>query len=221
MREPAREQRFGFDEFHVLTEAAGTGNRPTAANIRRRVRGPDRTDAEAGDQIFILMAGHGSQQPVDPEDHDPENFEPDGLDEIFLPADVTPAHDSSPIENSITDNQIRGWLTALRQKGTTIAIVVDACHSGGMVRGNDEEEKTREVPAAEVLSSVAAIEAAEKRRGQTAGSRSQDAADAGSFKTSAPTLPCSSWPSTPPRQPNRPLNENFRPVRPMPSPTAC
>jgi Caspase domain len=154
------EQRFGFDEFHVLTEDAGPGNRPTAANIAREF---DKLIelTEPGDQIFILMAGHGSQQPVDPNDHDPDNFEPDGLDEIFLPADVTPSNDASPVANSITDNQVRGWLAGLRAKGATIAIVVDACHSGGMVRGN-EEETTREVPADE-LSSSAAIEAAEQQ----------------------------------------------------------
>ena len=163
--------RFGFDEFHVLTEAAGPENRPTAAHIGREF---DRLVelAEPGDQIFILMAGHGSQQPVDPNDHDPENFEPDGLDEIFLPADVTPSTDAQPVANSITDNQIRAWLTAIRRKGATIFIVVDACHSGGMVRGADEET-TCEVPPTE-LSSDAAIKAAQQAAAEHAPQQDAD-----------------------------------------------
>ena len=60
---------------------------------------------------------------------------------------------------------------ALRAAGATIAIVIDACHSGGMVRGA-EDETTREVPAEE-LSSAAAIAAA-----RTAAARQASTQDA-------------------------------------------
>src|SRR5687767_5748053 len=58
--------------------------RPTHANIEREFARMAQV-SKKGDQLVILMAGHGSQQPADA---DPADEEPDGLDEIFLPADV-------------------------------------------------------------------------------------------------------------------------------------
>ncbi len=54
-------ERFGFDDFQVLTEEAGPDHRPTAGNIRRQFDSLiERT--QPGDQVFILLAGH--EQPA-------------------------------------------------------------------------------------------------------------------------------------------------------------
>ena len=63
--------------------------RPTRANIEREFRRlADR--AGPGDQVFVLLAGHGDCQPESDPPH-PLHPEPDGIAEVFLPADVRPA----------------------------------------------------------------------------------------------------------------------------------
>src|ERR1043165_4369203 len=79
-------ERFGFADKDIVTLSEGTeaSGRPTRANIKSHF---DRLARESGaaDQVMILLAGHGSQQP------DQEPFdEPDGLDETFLPCDAGP-----------------------------------------------------------------------------------------------------------------------------------
>ena len=79
--------RFSADGIVSLTEDENTPDRrPTRANIEREFRRLAE-QAREGDQVVVLLAGHGSQQP-ESDPPDPVNPEPDGLDEIFLPADV-------------------------------------------------------------------------------------------------------------------------------------
>ena len=84
------EKQFRFlpADIVTLTEEERTPNRrPTRANIERQFHQLAER-VRAGDQVVILLAGHGGRQPeqVPP---DPEFPEPDGIDEIFLPADVS------------------------------------------------------------------------------------------------------------------------------------
>src|SRR5262249_39031553 len=83
-------KHFGFAEGNIVTlseqqgKDRGEKHSPTRKNIEREYKAlADR--AGAGDHVMIFMAGHGSQQPEDPNAAEPE---PDGLDEIFLPRDV-------------------------------------------------------------------------------------------------------------------------------------
>jgi len=112
------EKQFRFlpTDIVTLTEVEGTPNRrPTRANIERefhqlaeRVR--------QGDQVVILLAGHGGRQPeqVPP---DPEFPEPDGIDEIFLPADVSSWRGfPERVSNAIIDNEIGAWLRAITDR---------------------------------------------------------------------------------------------------------
>src|SRR5262245_59571847 len=83
-------ERFGFPaaDIVILTEPGRPQRRPTRSNIQREFR---RLAAAArpGDQVVILLSGHGSQQP-ESDPPDPVHPEADGLDETFLPADVGP-----------------------------------------------------------------------------------------------------------------------------------
>ena len=122
--------------------------RPTRANIAAAF---DSLIAKSlpDSQFVIVLSGHGTQQPI-PEGQDPfdpQNSEPDGLDEVFLPADVS---EGSPvIRNGIVDNQISTWLEQMRAKGANVWIVFDCCHSGTMTRGTAEDgERTRNVEPA-------------------------------------------------------------------------
>jgi len=140
--------RFGFvpDHVRVLAEGEPDGDaaRPTLANIGREFRRLADA-ARSGDQVVILMAGHGSQQP----DQDPpgsDDREPDGLDEIFLPADVGAWSGAiGQVERAISDDQLRAWLNPIRENGASLWVILDSCHSGTMVRGADQEV-VRQIP---------------------------------------------------------------------------
>jgi hypothetical protein len=108
--------------------------KPTKSNI---VKAFDRLakDAQKGDWIVVFLAGHGSQQPSASASVDDEV---DGLDEIFLPSDVRPAADGSKVPNALTDDEIFAKVGAIRAKGADVWLVIDACHSGTMLRGGDE-----------------------------------------------------------------------------------
>ena len=86
--------RFGLPEQNVVTLSDAAGQEallPTHKNIEREwVSLAER--AEPGDQVLVLMAGHGTQAPVV---ETLGNAEADGLDELFLPRDTGPWDDFS------------------------------------------------------------------------------------------------------------------------------
>lgn len=157
-------KQFAFpkDNVTVLSEEEGKKDEkqyPTRAAIKREF---DRLAkvAQPGDQIVILMGGHGSQQP---ESEKSANPEPDGLDEIFLPRDVKEWSDEvSVVPNAIVDDEIGAWLKAIQAKNAFVWIIFDSCHSGTMIRGIKETE--RQISATTDLKvSKKAIEAAQER----------------------------------------------------------
>jgi len=96
--------------------------------------------AERGDFVYLQLSGHGMQQPaVDP------SSEPDGMDEVFLPADISQWTDpKAGVPSAFTDNEIGAALDAIREKGAFVWVVIDACHSGTATRavGMGEEDVT-------------------------------------------------------------------------------
>jgi hypothetical protein len=156
------------DNIRTLAEPMKSGpthGRPTRANIERELERLVKL-AGKGHQVTIVMAGHGSQQPAAPNDPD----EPDGLDEIFLPADVRGWNGKiGQVENAITDNEIRDWLTRIRNTGAFVWIVFDSCHSGTMTRGVPQTvERERQIPASELVP-MAELEQARVRAGPSRG----------------------------------------------------
>ena len=123
----------------LAEESLGGQKLPTRDNIKGEF---DRLAkvARTGDEVVILLSGHGSQQP---DDNPPE--EPDGLDETFLPRDVGKWSDNTKVvERAIIDDELGVWLNAIREKGASVWLIVDSCHSGTITRGNDVE-KLRQV----------------------------------------------------------------------------
>ena len=162
-------KHFGFKDSDVVTlsEAAGTADPaklPTRANIEREFK---RLAAEAkpGDKVFVAMGGHGSQQPEN--DRPGAEPEPDGLDETFLPRDVAAWDDKvGTVPNAILDDDLGAWVRAVRDKGASVFLVMDSCHSGTMTRGGGGDQ-LRQVegpgglgipPAAEMKAKRAAID---------------------------------------------------------------
>lgn len=133
--------------------------RPTRSNIEREFRRL-REKARTGDHVVVLLAGHGSQQPADP---DPADEEPDGLDEIFLAADATGwDRSSSRVANAIVDDEIRQWIGAIRNTGAVVWLIVDACHAGTMSRAAGSLLRERSIPA-ETLIPVEALASAREK----------------------------------------------------------
>jgi len=135
--------QFQPEDIVTLTEEEGTqARRPTRTNIEREFHQLAEQVRE-GDQVVILLAGHGDRQPeqVPP---DPDYPEPDGIDEIFLPADVSSWRGfPERVPNAIVDNEIGAWLRAITAKKAHVWAIFDCCHSGTMTRGS---EVVRELP---------------------------------------------------------------------------
>ncbi len=137
-------ERFGFphDAITILSEASGQEYRPTRANIEREFRRLARV-ARSGDQILVLLAGHGSQAPARSA---PQDSPAVRMHKVFLPADVGQWDGGKGIVvNSILDDEFHDWVQDIRKSGAYLWVVVDACHSGGMIRGAGEEV-VRQVP---------------------------------------------------------------------------
>lgn len=137
MQSLLREQfDFAADNIATLTEEQSPENRPTKKHIVREFKALSERVAK-GDQVVILLSGHGTQQP----DDDPDNkqdLEADGMDEVFCPADteVSPFAAATTIPNGITDDELGRMLTDIRKQGAAVWIIIDSCHSGTAVRGN-------------------------------------------------------------------------------------
>ena len=105
--------------------------RPTRANIEA---GLERlaARAEEGDFVVVYFAGHGAQVAAGR-----DAFERDGLDEALLPADVgaRTADGAQVGEAPLRDHELREHLDEIRRGGARVWMVVDACHSGSLLRG--------------------------------------------------------------------------------------
>jgi len=135
-------ERFEFPEENVVILADHVGGddyMPTRANVERQWQALAQK-ATRGDQIVVLMAGHGTQTPQAGGADD--ESEADGLDEVFLPRDVGPWSDTvGAVENAIKDDDIRNWIVGIRSKGANLWVIIDACHSGTMTRAAGDEVK--------------------------------------------------------------------------------
>jgi len=138
-------ERYQFPAEGIVTLTEDEGSpalRPTRANIEREFHHLA-DQAREGDQVVVLLAGHGARQP-ESNPPDPVYPEPDGIDEIFLPADVS-AWKGYPVRvpGAIVDNEIGAWLRAISAKRAYVWAIFDCCHSGTMTRGT---EVVRELP---------------------------------------------------------------------------
>jgi hypothetical protein len=148
-----------------------TGLKPAGAPTRAAIAGAMEglaTKAKKGDQVVILLSGHGSQQPQR------GTLEADGLDEIFIPVDHGLwTGGKSVVENAIVDDEIAEWIDHIRAKGADVVFIGDFCHSGDSVRGNGtgpagiDFQKLLGIPKAALdKAATAAMQAFKGRPGQ-------------------------------------------------------
>lgn len=147
--------RIKKQDILILSEGRAKDKLPTFANIEREFATLAQ-DVKPGDQVVILLSGHGSQLSDDSGD-EPD----DGKDEVFLTRDT---HEPSKkvIANLVTDDLLRKWLDAIRDKGAFVFLIGDTCHSGTISRGD-----------ADVARVVDLIELADERKAVELPSKSQ------------------------------------------------
>lgn len=99
--------------------------------------------ASEGDMIYFHFSGHG-QQITDINGDEQREDELDFWDESIVPYDAridnAGGYDG---ERHIVDDELNNWLSQLKdcigERGSLL-VVLDACHSGGGTRGEQEEE---------------------------------------------------------------------------------
>ncbi|MFG1345207.1 caspase family protein [Xanthobacter autotrophicus DSM 431] len=145
--------RHGFDAADITVLAEGL---PQASDVPRPEAAPTRAAimdglarlaerAGPGDMVLFHFSGHGTTQP-EAAPADGALPEAGGRDQVLLPKDAG-LYDAAArtIRNAIIDNELGAALDRIRAKGTTVFVVVDACHAGTVTRSADV---TRGVDAA-------------------------------------------------------------------------
>ncbi len=166
-KELLQSERFGVTAENIATYVSGADStfEPTAANIRAAFEKLCES-VRPNDQVLILLAGHGCQVPnLNPE----VDSEPDGLDEAFVPVDISGWDSRNPPPNSelILDDEIGRWLDRMVQAGARVFLIADCCHAGSIDRGPGEPPTwvrerrlppifapTNETPAAPAMGAV-------------------------------------------------------------------
>lgn len=118
----------GFGDITTLTNAEATKEGIT------RTLNSLITRAKKSDIVYIHFSGHGQLMT------DMNGDETDGFDESWIPYDAYLSYCSDDRgEKHLSDDEIAGFLARLRQRvgpDGTIAVVADACHSGGSTRAS-------------------------------------------------------------------------------------
>ncbi len=132
--------RNGFSDIATLINTAAT----KAAIVAQLQALADR--AEPGDLVYVHFSGHGQRVT------DLDGDEADGLDEAWIPYDAFQAYSATYHgEKHLTDDEVGRYMSAIHAKvgaNGTVAVVVDACHSGDSTRAftpGDEEDAVRGV----------------------------------------------------------------------------
>ncbi len=125
----------GFD-VTVLTDAEDTP-KPTKAAIKDAIQTHLTTVSDDGVALFYF-SGHGQQVT------DVDGDETDGLDEALVPWDNAGTLDGS---RHVLDDDLRLWMAPIRDKTENVVMIVDACHSGTVSRGDGTIRGAAALPA--------------------------------------------------------------------------
>jgi hypothetical protein len=123
--------RFGFRRADIVLL---TNSEATRDGILGTWRAHLVSQAQPGDIAVLFYAGHGSQV------RNSRTDEPDGMDESLVPAD------SYKGASDIRDKELNRLFNAAIDKGVSLTVIVDSCHSGSIARGLPRPEKSRYLP---------------------------------------------------------------------------
>jgi hypothetical protein len=95
-----------------------------------------RAAAKPGDTVMVLLAGHGGRQPPDAQTP-ADGVGPDGWVKTFLPLDAGRWDGGAvAVERALPGHVLRRALDAITARGAHLFLLVDACHSAALVRGD-------------------------------------------------------------------------------------
>ena len=148
-----------------MSDDAPEDRLPTYVNVAREFERLASAVA-ADDEVLIYFSGHGTQQP-DQSDALSDDVEPDGLDEVLCTRDVRKitVQEGNEIPGAIVDDVLKTWLDAMLARRARVWVIIDSCHSGTAVRG---DEATRGIPPLELLPQAAVRPARTSRGSATA-----------------------------------------------------
>lgn len=130
-------QARGVSDITMLADRVPGGQTPTRLAILDSLAKLAR-ESRAGDLAFIHLSGHGTRQ------IDVDGDETDGLDEVFLPSDVTRAAPGAKIiPNALVDDEIGAAVLLIRKTGADVWLVMDSCHSGSGLRAGSHDTAPR------------------------------------------------------------------------------
>lgn len=114
-----------------------TNQQATSQAIRKAFARLTR-QTKPGDLVYIHFSGHG--QPFEDRDGD----ETDGWDESIVPYNAGQRYVANAYDgrNHIIDDELNVYITNIRKKVGTkgfVYVVIDACYSGGMSKGDEED----------------------------------------------------------------------------------
>lgn len=142
LRQALLQRGFEAQRIQVLADGVDGAALPTHAAILAALATLAR-QAQPGDRVVLLFAGHGSQQPTDGSVAAARD-EPDGLNETFLPRDVGRWDgERGTVANALTDTTLRESIDRISDRGAFVWALFDACHSATLVRGGDEASGLR------------------------------------------------------------------------------
>jgi len=94
--------------------------------------------AMSGEQLYIHYSGHGGRSTT----AYPKVKGATGLDESLVPTDI-----GNSEARYVRDLEIAHLLKGMVDKGLTVTVVFDSCHSGGATRGGDAGVAVRGIPS--------------------------------------------------------------------------
>lgn len=134
MRQVLLQRGFAADHIETLADGVPGAALPTRAGILGALARLA-VASQPGDTVFVLFAGHGSQQPAD-RSTPAGRAESDGLHETFLPLDVGVWDGAArTVANAIVNFELRAAVDRITDRGAFFWGVFDACHSATLVRG--------------------------------------------------------------------------------------
>ena len=184
MHQVLLQRGFAAERIETLADGVPGASMPTRDNIFNSL-GRLADVARPGDIVFILFAGHGSQEPAD-RDTAEGRGESNGLHETFLPIDVgTWDGGRQHVARAIVNVELRAAVDRITARGAFVWGVFDACHSATLVRGGagGGDLRYRRVDPRDL-----GVRQVDLDRAATASaSRGAPRADAGALGNAAPT----------------------------------
>lgn len=130
----------GYKESHICELP---DKHATFENVTRNFKSFIADNADQNDQVTIYFSGHGTEIPSTDSD---ETY---GLDQALVLYDSGQKNSDGSHVPYLIDDDFAGLLSLVRDKTNNMTVVIDACHSGTVTRGDYGHSKSVKLNVAE------------------------------------------------------------------------